>query len=368
MREDSKRVPHLFVRNFEAVDRLEAFLVAAVSVVLTTRLSLHLAGYPQLGGDVLHIAHLVWGGVFMLAALVVVLSFLGRAAERAAAILGGVGFGLFIDEVGKFVTRDYDYFYQPSVAIMYVAFVALFLAVHAIQRGRSRTPAEYLLNALRETEELAVHDLDVEEKRRALYYLDRGDASNPLTRALARALEEVEPAPAPGPSVVERIRERARTAYRRIARLPGFDLGLIVFFVGQLAAKLAFGALLLFVLGYGPEEVLDVRFVGLVAERAMNLSGLEIAQLAASGGSAAFVLLGILRLRRSRLDAYRMFERAILVSILLVQVFSFYRDRFAALVELGFNLAILVALRTMIRLEEERTVARETFAPAGDRS
>lgn len=349
-----------FLRDFHAAGHLETFLVAAVSAVLVTRLFLHLLGYPRIEGDVLHIAHLLWGGVGMLAAFVFALSFRGRAADRLAAALGGLGFGLFVDEVGKFVTRDHDYFYQPAVALIYVAFVAIFLARHAVRAGRAYTPTEYLVNALGETEELALRDMDPGERRRALEWLDRADPDHPLVPALRAALTDVPLVEAPGPSPFARAKAAARRLYRRVARLPGFDTALVLFFVGQLVVKLAWGALLIFVVGLGWERVFDVAFVGASIRRMASLSGLEIAGLVASAVSGGFLAVGVAELRASRLAAYRWFERAILASILLVQPFSFYREQFAALVELAFNLSVLAALRTMVALEEERS------GPAGE--
>src|SRR6478672_7988278 len=94
------------VRNVDAGSFLESFLIAAVSAVLVIRVYLELTGYPQIGGGGLHIAHMLWGGVFMTVAILIMLTTLNDAASHLASILGGVGFGTFIDEVGKFVTSD----------------------------------------------------------------------------------------------------------------------------------------------------------------------------------------------------------------------------------------------------------------------
>ena len=345
----------LFVRNFRAYDHLQAFIVAAISAILAIRLLLHLTGYPTLGGDALHIAHVLWGGLLMLISMIAMLSFLGEMQVRLAAVAGGLGFGVFIDEVGKFVTRDSDYFYQPAVALIYVIFVLLLLVAHAIHGRRDHSEREYLLNALREMEELALHDLDEEEARRTRDYLDRSDPRNPLAAALRGALTGVELVPLPGPPPIVRARDALRRGYLKITRLPRFDLVVILVFVGQLLVKLSYGAMLVFLVGLGWDRILEWRFVGRTAERLLDLTTLEIAQLAASALAGVFVLLGVLHImRRRRLAAYRMFERAILVSILLVQVFSFYNEQFAALIELIFNLMLLIALRSMIHLEEAR--------------
>jgi len=343
----------IFLRDFEAHAHFELFLVSAVSSVLGIRLFLHLTGYPSVGGETLHVAHMLWGGVFMLAAILVSVSFIGRPADRLAAVLGGIGFGAFIDEIGKFVTHDNDYFYRPAIALIYASFVLVFLAFRTIHERWVYSREEYLLNALGEIEEFALYDLDEEEKRRALRWLEAARQDHPLVTALRPAVARIEPHVEPASSPLARARAATRSAYRRVARLPGFDLALIVFFISQLVVKLAYGALLIFVIGLGG-DVFDVRFVGRVAERMGELRGPELAQLSASGLSAVFVAWGVTRLRSSRLEAYLMFERAVLVSILLVQVFSFYQQQLAALVELAFNLSVLAALRAMIAMERER--------------
>jgi len=85
----------------------------------------------------------------MLLALLMLLFYLDRDAVRMAACLGGIGFGTFIDEVGKFLTKDNDYFFQPAVAVIYTLFVALVLGSHALLR-RLPSSEEYLMNALQE--------------------------------------------------------------------------------------------------------------------------------------------------------------------------------------------------------------------------
>src|SRR5207244_2573005 len=121
---------------------------------------LRLAGYPQLGGSHLHVAHMLWGGVLMAAAIILLLSFLDRASHHLAALVGGLGFGTFLDEVGKFVTRDSNYFFRPAVALIYVIFILTFLAVRAIHARGAYTEAEYQANAFRTLEEASVFGFD----------------------------------------------------------------------------------------------------------------------------------------------------------------------------------------------------------------
>jgi hypothetical protein len=346
---ESSQARRRLVRDLRSGAQLDLFFVSAVASVLLIRFYLRLTGYPSVGGASLHIAHVLWGGMLMLAALVLLLSFIGRASRRWAAVLGGVGFGTFIDEVGKFVTRDNDYFYRPAVAMIYVVFVLAYLGMRSIHRRRAPTHEEYLINALQELEEAALHDMQREERERALGYLSRADAGNQLARGLTALIHETSEAPAHPAGSLERTGAELLRQYRRLTRRPAFWQALVLFFIGQVLVKLLHVVILVLYPEAGGSLPARLAFM---SRRIDNYALPEWLQLGSSLLSAVFVGAGIIELRRSRQSALRHFERSILVSVFVTQVFMFYRSQWEALVVLAFNLLVLVALGYMRSHEE----------------
>src|SRR5215212_11616816 len=171
-------------RNADFVELQETFLVSAVATILVIRTQLWLTNYPQLGGGGLHIAHLLWGGLFMLLAIGLLLTFLGRRVRRVAAIVGGVGFGFFIDELGKFITEDNNYFYRPAAALIYLIFIGLFVITRSMQRRERLGPRDDLANAVDLLGDAARDDLDRDGRREALALLRRADPADPLVAPL----------------------------------------------------------------------------------------------------------------------------------------------------------------------------------------
>ena len=341
------------IRNLNAFYHAEVFLVCAVASILVIRIFLHLTGYPQIGNSTLHIAHMLWGGLLMLIALIMLFSFIGKRTELWAAILGGVGFGTFIDEVGKFVTSDNNYFFEPSVAIMYIIFVLIVLALHMIKTGWSYTRKEYLVNAIRGLEEVALNNLDSEEKREVLHYLSRSDPDEPLTKALMKLVTNTQTVPPADPGLYSRIKTTLSNFYTRIAGSGYFKAGITIFFIAKLIITLSYVALFTVFIGFGWDKLLNIKFFGHAAESAQNLTFIDKAEILSSLLSGVFVLLGVYFIRKSRLQAYRMFERSVLVSILLTSVFIFYKEQFTALAGLSFSILILIGLRVMINREEK---------------
>src|ERR1700730_11868310 len=185
-------LPHsVFSRDLAAARYLDLFVVGGVSAVLAIRFILRITGYPSLGGARFHIAHMLWGGLLMAGALLAALSFLGNPTKLWAAFVGGIGFGTFIDEIGKFITRDNDYFFQPSISLIYITFVLIYLAFRDLQMRRGISREEYLVNAIDELAEAVINDLQPEERDRALRYLaaitDRDDLTSRLTTLIENA-------------------------------------------------------------------------------------------------------------------------------------------------------------------------------------
>ncbi|UCH84227.1 MAG: hypothetical protein JSW50_00640 [Candidatus Latescibacterota bacterium] len=343
-----------FSRNIHAGAYIDAFLVAAVGTILVIRFYLHVTGYPQIGGGTLHVAHMLWGGLLMAASIGILFSFLSRTATYIAVIIGGIGFGTFIDEVGKFVTRDNDYFFQPAVAIMYGTFVVFYLVGRLVHGRRAFTQTEYLANALDEMQELVIDELDEDENARIQSYLDKSNPNHPLTQPLNRALAEARPHASARPDWFGQFRRWLRRLYRRVADLPGFDKVVIIFFAGQLVVKSMYLFALIFLQDADPVMILDRRVVAHLAAIAQDLTFAETAEIIVGVVAAVFILMGIVTVYKSRLRAYRFFRASILVNIFLTEIFVFAQEEFGALVGFVFNLTVLIILNYLIERETLR--------------
>lgn len=333
-------VPKPLIRSAEADKRLELFMVTSVATILCIRFFLHATGYPQLAVRGLHIAHVLLGGALMVLAIVILLAFIDRYSSDLAAVIGGIGFGAFIDELGKFVTMDNNYFFQPTVALIYITFVLLYIFFQMIN-GKLLTHEECLLNVLELVKDAVIKDLDIQERKKALELLDGCDPSDPLVRVFKDMLAGMECIPAPYPGIYTRCRDGARRLYHWLVSRRWFVSAVIAFFV--IESVLTFFEAALLVMIKLADSLLHLQLISI-----STVSWLEI--LAASI-SSIMVLSGVFIIRRNRLAAYYRFKSAMLIQILLVQTFAFYRDQLSALTMLAINIVIFLTLRYMIAQE-----------------
>ncbi|MGE5335405.1 MAG: hypothetical protein ACM3N4_11940, partial [Nitrososphaerota archaeon] len=346
----------------------ELFFVSGVVALLLTRFYLALSGFPQLGGAGLHIAHLLWGGLLMLVALVLLLAFVGRSMQRTAALLGGAGFGLFIDEVGKFVTSSNDYFFQPAVAIIYVVFVAIFLGFRTIERGGRFTSRELVANAYDEAVEVVLHPTGAAHRVRALHLLRASGAAGPLARGLRQTLVEqgmrVPPRPAARGSWWRRATWAMRRAFVRAVTSPWFPTALVLLIVAYAVVFfLLFGLALVAATAATASPVFVLDLFALRGHRLVQ-AGLLASSLAAGG----LLVVGLVALPRNRLWAYQWFKGSTLVWIFFGQIFLFYTQQFGALVELVLSLVALACLDALLAVERRarRRAAFRRFRHAGE--
>jgi hypothetical protein len=330
-------------RDAEGGSYLQTLLVSAVASLLVTRAYLEATGYPRVGSGNLHIAHMLWGGLLMLAALVLMLALLGRATKRIAAVVGGAGFGLFVDELGKFVTTDNDYFFQPTIALIYVLLVGLFLLFRVVER-RSLSSDELVANAADGVRELVLGGATGVEVERVSGLLARSGVEGPLAEAIrgaARAAGVVNTRP----SWRGRVAERSRNIYEALIELAWFQRVVLLLFAGQAVAGMAF-----MVLATQADPSTPLGRLGVPGMAPPAASG--GAGLASASASAAMVAIGVAALARgARLTGYRWFERSVLVAVLVTQVILFWHDQLAAIGGLAWNLVLLSVVRYLIRRE-----------------
>lgn len=325
-----------WMRRSDGGELLERFLVSGIVSVLVIRWALALTGYPKLGGGGLHIAHMLWGGLLMLIALVLLLLFLERRVHRAAAIVAGLGFGTFVDEVGKFITADNNYFFRPAVAIIYVVFVALFLLTRAVMSERALTPGEALANAMDVLEPGARGPLADRTRALGRLLLGRADPTDPLVPAL-RAWMAQRPAPHVTKTGLDRLEALGSRLYAAAIANPLFERALIATMAVDAAAAVIGAFTLVLPLGGG------------AGSSPATVSGVGRTVSAVVG--ALLVLRGVPELRRSRAAAYRWFRRGVVVWILVTQVFVFYASQLAGVTGLGLHVLTYAVLTYMLSHE-----------------
>lgn len=291
----------MFIRDIRSKNLLENLLISAIASVLIVRVFLTLTGFPQISPGGLHIAHMLWGGLFMFITIYVLLSSSHPNIKYTASIMGGIGFGLFIDEIGKFITQDNNYFYKPTYAIIYCIFVLLFFSLRFLLK-KDLTP-----------EEKRIYELD-QEKLAVIH-----QNTNKYTFS---------------------IHDIFAKYYFLLKKQSWFIAALFIFFV--IKVTISFLATVYFSVG----GILTIY-------NNPNIDFFDFFSVSGNLISAFIAIYGVLQIRKSKKIAYSFFKQAIIFALLTEQVFTFYSSQLGAVSGLLVNLILLTIINAMIANEEK---------------
>ncbi|MFC2037453.1 hypothetical protein ACFLYD_05730 [Chloroflexota bacterium] len=340
------------IKRAHAETHLLVSLTAFAISVIATRLFLELTGYPQLGDGVLHIAHALWGGLLLLAAVLLPLVAANRWARTWSAVLSGLGVGLFIDEIGKFITQKNDYFFPPAAPVIYAVFLLLVLLFLFVRSVGKPSPRAEMYRALTSLGELLDNNLDPRELERLLARLNVArQADQPHVAGLATTLhtylQETDIPLVPArPSIWRRLMATLERWGKRLGRRGHrivIVLAMLILALGMVAAvAVPF-------LGVVAPETAGQRFLAWQMARAdVQSSGSDFwfyARLLLEG-LVGFIALGAIFffVWHSERQAIHAALLSLMLSLTGVLLLSFYLDQFSATIMalLQFGVLLLV--------------------------
>lgn len=376
-----------FTRSIYAEALLEDFFVAAVASVLIIRLLLRLANYPRIELPGLHISHVLLGGLLMLLAIIILLSFLDHEVQSLAAVIGGIGFGAFVDELGKFITSENDYFFEPTIALIYIIFVLLFFSIRFIGRSQVLSGEERIANFLELVKQSSITGLEHHERQLAIELLEQDTEAPFANDNLRSILLQMPAAHSTRARLLHRLKYSLDSFYKYLAVKWWFTAAMVAFFaivsITPLAALIAQvqwswglwlwlggGAAVLTALAWSRRKriwylnvtipvaivivalLMSLAILGSLKQAPMSL--VDWAQFVFPSISGVMVAIGLLMITLSRLRALKMLRNAVLISIFFTQVFAFYAYQLLAVIGMMINIFILLALRYLIDNEEAK--------------
>ena len=325
-------------------------IIGFALTVLGVRSYLILFNYPQLGSGNVHIAHVLWGGLLLTIAALLLLIFSNARAYIVSALFTGSGLGLFIDEVGKFLTENNNYFFRPAAPIIYMTFLfILFLYVY-VKRKRTSTTKELFYGVLDNCKEIVENNLDpiekkqLEEKLEAIVVGEKTESIKGFAQALQKYIKDIdhqqEKRTHPIVQKFYIFREKIKS-YKNLHK-GLFYLLLILLGIRSIGSilNLSDSWILLFQQGEQKLELIQELVRDNTIQKSRDVSFL-IMQTIAEGAVGMFIVAGIMlrSLRKER--GIRIIKMAMLFSICSVDVVAFYLNQFNHISSLVVDLLII---------------------------
>jgi hypothetical protein len=353
---ESSRNPHQdrrLVLRFRAGQNIVVTLISFAFSVSATRLFLELTGYPQLGSGELHIAHVLWGGLLLFAAALISIIFVNDWAATLSALIAGLGVGLFIDEVGKFITSTNDYFYPSAAPIVYVFFLLTVLLAFQVRQNRSKSSRSRMYEILEKLSEILDRDLSAYEREELIQALvevgkneDRKDLGD-LADALKKYLQHQNPqVKTTRPNLLDSVRMYWLRFERKFLTRAHLKMTIIIGLFGSAVWSLV-SPVFFFSISNNTSQ-LQVFYNELISNRLVrNASGMNWfeARVLMEGSLALVILVAafMILFKSERLGTW-MGMIALIIAITMVNLLVFYFDQFSTIVLASFQFLVLVLI------------------------
>jgi hypothetical protein len=338
------------VERDEAETYVLVSLVTFAATVILVRLFLELTGYPQVGSSTLHIAHLLWGGLLLFLSVLMVLIWDNPHALTVAAAMSGVGIGLFVDEVGKFITQNNDYFFPPAAPIVYGIFLLTVLIYLYVRKPDADDPRRAMVKALEELQDAIYGEMDRFEVDQLLANLETAQQSKrqEIAALAGRLHTYVQEGNVPfkdyDPNLFRRAIMLVESWGLRLGRRRHRVLLLVGLGIMAVTALVAIATLVW--VAVSPAASKDTVLAQLVSaaeqQDVANLSMfyLRFALEVGTGAIALFAIYSFLQGNERRGVAFALV--AAVLSLTAVQLLTFYLDQFTAVLPTLFQFGVLV--------------------------
>lgn len=346
------------VRRPDSEQLILLSLVSFASTVIITRLFLELTGYPQIGNSELHIAHVLWGGLLLFVAALLPLIFLNQWVFTLSAVLSGIGVGLFIDEVGKFITQTNNYFYPPAAPIIYGFFLLTVLVYFQLRRNRRTiSPRARMYYSFHAMAEILDNDLDADEKKALtaeLGSVSQQDRDPQLAQLADHLLQYIQSDQAVVVDHRPTAFERARSAILRF--LEGLFTQrrtriLLVVMLGIMSLAAIVEVVMLLVLRFGPTFRMPIPLFLTLGEYSTQFHiRWFLYRVALQAAVGLLSLIGLVQIFWGD-EKHGLFwaQVSLIISLTGLNLIVFYIDQFSALISTLYQFAIVLLISSYRR-------------------
>jgi hypothetical protein len=342
------------IERDEAENLILLSLFSFAITIIGVRLFLEATGYPQVGNGTLHIAHVLWGGLLLFVAVVIVLIWDNPSVMRLTAVLGGIGIGLFIDEVGKFITQSNDYFFPAAAPIIYGFFLLTVLVYLLVRRPDEDDPRRAMVHALEQIQDAIYGELDereVNELKRNLL-VGQGAEREEIAQMAVLLSNYVADGNVPfkdyKPSLLQRVQLTLAHWMQALGRVWHRRLIVIGLGVTAVAAVVVLAGLLWLTASETAVSEQGLAALAIASQQtdvaSINGNFLRDAVQVAIGLVALIAIVLILKGREKAGILFAVI--ASVLSLTAVQLITFYLDQFTAIIPTIYQLAFLFFVLT----------------------